>query len=344
MCVGDRFAIGSAVFEVTQPRVTCYKVGIRLQEPRMPALLTGHGRPGFYLRVIEEGEIGAGDAIVKVADGPERLSVKQISDLLYSGEHDGDTLQRALSIPALADGWKHSFRSLLEQVQSGRAGNSGLTGAVPDPPAWDGFRPFTVASVSPETADVRSFVFEPDDGRSLTRHRPGQFTAVRLPDGDVRSYSLSAPGDGRRLRISVKRDGRVSSFLHDHISAGAALDLAAPRGTFVLDPTDRAPAVFVSAGIGVTPVLTMLAALAEVRDSRPVTWIHVARSSAEHAFAEPVRAWLHRVAVRPRARALHPAVGGRPRRPGLRRRGPAHRRRPGGAGASRRRRGVPLRT
>ena len=104
----------------------------------MPALLTGHGRPGFYLRVIEEGEIGAGDAIVKVADGPERLSVKQISDLLYSGEHDGDTLRRALAIPALADGWKHSFRSLLEQVQAGRAGNSGLTGAVPDPPAWAG--------------------------------------------------------------------------------------------------------------------------------------------------------------------------------------------------------------
>ena len=184
MCVGDRFSIGSAVFEVTQPRVTCYKVGIRLEEPRMPALLTGHGRPGFYLRVIEEGEIGAGDAIVKVADGPERLSVKQISDLLYSGEHDGDTLRRALAIPALADGWKHSFRSLLEQVQAGRAGNSGLTGAVPDPPAWSGFRPFTVAAVTPETADVRSLEFEPADGRPLTPHRPGQFTAVRLPDGE----------------------------------------------------------------------------------------------------------------------------------------------------------------
>ncbi len=312
VCVGDRFSIGSAVFEVTQPRVTCYKVGIRLQEPRMPALLTGHGRPGFYLRVLEEGEIGAGDAIVKVADGPERLSVKRISDLLYSGEHDGDTLRRALAIPALADGWKHSFRSLLEQVQAGRAGNSGLTGAVLDPPAWSGFRPFTVAAVTTETADVRSLEFEPADGRPLIPHRPGQFTAVRLPDGPVRSYSLSAPGDGRRLRISVKREGRVSSFLHDHVAAGATLELAAPRGTFVLDAGDRTPAVFVSAGIGVTPVLAMLAALAEAGDRRPVTWIHVARSSAEHAFAEPVRAWLHGLpSARAHIRFTQPLAGDR---------------------------------
>src|SRR3954467_6715106 len=99
VCIGDRLAIGSAVFEVTQPRVTCYKVGIRLDEPRMPALLTGHGRPGFYLRVLEEGEVGAGDEIVKVADGPERLSVQQVSALLYSGEHDAATLRRVLAIP-----------------------------------------------------------------------------------------------------------------------------------------------------------------------------------------------------------------------------------------------------
>ena len=158
---------------------------------------------------------------------------------------------------------------------------------------------------------MRSFVFEPADGGRYP-HRPGQFTAVRLPDGDVRSYSLSAPGDGRRLRISVKRDGRVSSFLHDHVAAGATLELAAPRGTFVLDASDRTPAVFVSAGIGVTPVLAMLAALAEADDRRPVTWIHVARSSAEHAFAEPVRAWLHGLpSARAHVRFTQPLAGDR---------------------------------
>ncbi len=78
--VGDRLAVGSTVLEVTQPRVTCYKVGIRLDEPRMPALLTGHGRPGFYLRVLEEGEIGAGDVIERVGREGHGLTVGGVSD------------------------------------------------------------------------------------------------------------------------------------------------------------------------------------------------------------------------------------------------------------------------
>ena len=69
VCIGDRYRIGSALFEVTQPRVTCYRVGIRMNEPRMPALLTSSGRPGFYFRVLQEGEVGAGDEIVKVGRG-----------------------------------------------------------------------------------------------------------------------------------------------------------------------------------------------------------------------------------------------------------------------------------
>src|ERR1700755_1466076 len=75
VCIGDRYRIGSAVFEVTQPRVTCYRVGIRMSEPRMAALLVAHGRPGFYLRVLEEGEVEAGDGIVRAMTGPEGMTV-----------------------------------------------------------------------------------------------------------------------------------------------------------------------------------------------------------------------------------------------------------------------------
>src|SRR5439155_2485509 len=67
VCIGDRYRVGEALFEVSQPRVTCYRVGLRMDEPRMPSLLTGSGRPGFYLRVLEEGLIEAGQAVVKVA-------------------------------------------------------------------------------------------------------------------------------------------------------------------------------------------------------------------------------------------------------------------------------------
>jgi MOSC domain-containing protein YiiM len=74
VCIGDRYRVGGAMFEVTQPRVTCYRVGIRMDEPQMPALLVSHGRPGFYLRVLEEGEVEAGNEIVQVAAGPERVT------------------------------------------------------------------------------------------------------------------------------------------------------------------------------------------------------------------------------------------------------------------------------
>src|ERR1700709_565227 len=102
VCIGDRYRIGGALFEVTQPRVTCYRVGIRMNNPQMAALLVSHKRPGFYLRVLEEGEVGAGDEITKGGGGPEHVSVAEIDGLLYLPGHPRDQLERALRIPALS--------------------------------------------------------------------------------------------------------------------------------------------------------------------------------------------------------------------------------------------------
>jgi MOSC domain-containing protein YiiM len=128
VCIGDRYRIGSALFEVTQPRVTCYRVGIRMDEPRMASLLVSHHRPGFYFRVLQEGEVGAGDEIVKVAEGLERMTVVEIDALLYLPGHSVRDLERALRIPALSNGWKGSFRALLDQARgaSQTSGNPGL--------------------------------------------------------------------------------------------------------------------------------------------------------------------------------------------------------------------------
>ena len=115
VCIGDRYRIGDAIFEVTQPRVTCYRVGIRTNEPRMPALLVEHHRPGFYFRVLQEGEVGAGDEIVKITDGPERISVAEIDALLYLPGHPRERLERALRVPALSKGWQSSFQAMLQQ-------------------------------------------------------------------------------------------------------------------------------------------------------------------------------------------------------------------------------------
>src|SRR6266478_8855698 len=140
VCVGDRYRIGEALFEVTQPRVTCYRVGIRMNEPQMAALLTSSGKPGFYLRVLQEGEVEAGDEIVKVADGPERITVAEINGMLYLNNHSREQLERALRLPALSPGWKTSFQALLEQALSGdtAGGNPGLAPTSGQPPAWPG--------------------------------------------------------------------------------------------------------------------------------------------------------------------------------------------------------------
>ena len=144
VCIGDRYQIGTAVFEVTQPRVTCYRVGIRMNDPRIPALLVSHRRPGFYFRVLEEGEVQAGDEILKLASGPERMTVAEVDGLLYLPGHPRQQLLRALRIPALSAGWQTSFRALLEGEPG--SGNAGLTAASP-PPAWPGFRRLTVTEI-----------------------------------------------------------------------------------------------------------------------------------------------------------------------------------------------------
>ena len=145
--IGDRYQIGGALFEVTQPRVTCYRVGIRMGNPQIPALLVSHHRPGFYLRVLREGPVQAGDDIVQVASGPEGMTVAEVDALLYLPGHSRQRVAEALRIPALPDGWKASFRALLDQPDSpaGPDGNAGLAPASP-PPAWPGFRPLAVTA------------------------------------------------------------------------------------------------------------------------------------------------------------------------------------------------------
>src|SRR5690348_51087 len=113
--IGDRYRIGDAIFEVTQPRVTCFRVGIRMDDPRMPALLVSHHRPGFYFRVLTEGTVQAGQEIIKIASGAEGMTVAETDALLYLPGHPRQQVLRALRIPALSAGWKSSFQEMLDQ-------------------------------------------------------------------------------------------------------------------------------------------------------------------------------------------------------------------------------------
>ena len=294
VCIGDRYRVGEAVFEVTQPRVTCYRAGMRIGEPRMAALLVSHGRPGFYCRVITEGEVEAGQEIVKLSSGREQVSVAEIDALLYLPGHPRDALQRALRIPALSPGWRTSLQSLAEQ-STGSAGNVGLTGATSPPPAWSGFRPLRVSAVREETQSVRSVSLSDPDGAPLPKWLPGQSITLRIHAEQngaplIRNYSLSNLPGAADYRISVKREphGLASANIHDHVRPGDLLDVAAPRGTFFLAESGT-PVILVSAGVGATPVLSMLHWLAATHPGRPLWWLHGARSGAEHPFAQESR-------------------------------------------------------
>jgi ferredoxin-NADP reductase/MOSC domain-containing protein YiiM len=299
VCIGDRYRVGNALFEVTQPRVTCYRVGIRMSEPRMPALLVAHHRPGFYFRVLQEGEVGAGDEIVKVAEGPERVTVADVDALLYLPGHSREQVERALRIPALSKGWQTSFEAMLRPESSAQTvvGNPGLANEEL-PPAWPGFRPMRVTDIHKESNSVTSFMLVPIDRQSLASAQPGQFIVLRLPvnPGEppvLRSYSLSNLPRAGQFRISVKREvnGLGSSFMHDRVHEGDTLDVSAPRGNFTLRPGDN-PVVLLSAGVGATPVLAMLHALAAEMSPRQVWWIYGVRNHDDHPFAKESRSLL----------------------------------------------------
>jgi len=290
--IGDRFQIGSAVFEVSQPRVTCYRVGIRMDEPRMAALLTSSGRPGFYFRVLQEGEVGASDEIVKVGEAKERMSVAEINGLLYSPDHPRDRLERALRIEALSPGWRGSFEALL---RSRTSGNAGLMPEAAAHPAAPGFLRLTVTAIDHECADVLSLTLQAAEGKPLPMALPGQYVALRLQTTAggrplFRSYSLSSPLSNERYRISVKIEpgGLAGTWLQEHVRVGDTLEASSPRGSFILQ-SGEGPIVLLSAGIGATPVLAMLHALASERSTRQVFWLHAARDREHHPFAAEVR-------------------------------------------------------
>jgi ferredoxin-NADP reductase len=265
----------------------------------MPALLVAHHRPGFYFRVLQEGEVGAGDDIVKITDGPERISVAEVDALLYLPGPAREQLERALRIPALSKGWQSSFQAMLQQDLSSKTtvGNPGLA-YEEQASAWPGFRQMRIARIQKESDNVTSFVLAPIHGQRLPVFQAGQFVVLRLlvdpgKSPVLRSYSLSDLPGANHFRISVKNElnGIGSSFLCNHAREGDLLDVSAPRGSFTLRPSQN-PVVLLSAGVGATPVMSMLHTLAAERSQREIWWIYGARNRVDHPFAEESRSLL----------------------------------------------------
>jgi ferredoxin-NADP reductase/MOSC domain-containing protein YiiM len=304
VCIGDRYQIGEAVFEVTQPRVTCYRIGIRMKEPQMPALLVARGKPGFYFRVLKEGRVKAGDSIALITKGPEAMTVQEIDALLYLPKPDRNEVARAVRIPALSSGWQSSFAAVLQQKSD--SGNAGLVADISPPAAWAGFRKVRIADLALETQDVVAMELETPDRTSLPTPVPGQFVVLRLappavPDVLMRSYSICGIPSSSRYRLGIKREpqGLAGGYLVDRARVGEVIEMSAPRGSFVLK-AGADPVIFVSAGIGVTPVLEMLRTLADASSQQEVWWLYAARNRSEYPFYAEVARLLSQL---PNARA-----------------------------------------
>ena len=348
VCIGDRYRIGPALFEVTQPRVTCYRVGIRMNDPRMPALLVSHRRPGFYFRVLEEGEVQAGDEIIKVASGPEQMTVAEVDALLYLPGHPRQQLLRALRIPALSPGWQASFRALLE-------GDAGERQRRPDrgePAARLAGLPHADRHRESTARATRSDLGPPRGPRR--RAAPGAparastSPCVSSPTTSSARCCATTPSPGRPTPAttgsasSANPTARPAAICTPASRVGDQLEIAAPRGTFILDPS-QAPVLLISAGIGATPVLAMLHALAQEHSEREIWWLHGARSGREHSFRSRGSRAARVAPKRPHPHLLQPSRLHRSRRPRLRQRGPPLRRAARRARSTARCRGIPLR-
>jgi ferredoxin-NADP reductase len=184
---------------------------------------------------------------------------------------------------------------LQSQLTGASSGNAGLAPPPAAHPVAPGFWKLAVAAIGHESADVLSLTLQSADGQPLRTALPGQYVVVRLqrtPGGPplFRSYSLSGPLSAERYRISVKIEpnGVAGTYLQEHVRVGDALDVSSPRGSFILQSGPR-PVVLLSAGIGATPVLAILHALAAARSTRQVLWLHAARDRQHHPFAAEVR-------------------------------------------------------
>src|SRR5262249_42393344 len=152
-----------------------------------------------------------------------------------------------------------------------------------------------VSAITQESADVLSLTMQSPDAQPLQVGLPGQYVVLRLQpvaggSPVFRSYSLSGPTSTERYRISVKIEpnGVAGTYLREHIRTGETLDVSSPRGSFIL-ASGESPVVLLSAGIGATPVLAMLHALAAAHATRRVWWLHSARDRQHHPFAAEVR-------------------------------------------------------
>jgi len=290
--VGDVFRAGTVLFEVTQPRVPCYKLAMKMGVEGFYNRILESGRLGFYFRVLEEGEVGAGDVIERVKTDPVGMTITQVNRLMYYDKDNLDESKRALQIEALSPGWKTTFEGRLAKAKTSVS-------------TQEQYRRFTVDRKIPESESITSFYLVPEDGKPLAPFLPGQFLPLKLDiPGQfkpvLRTYSLSDRSNRDYYRLTIKRllappgrpeiyPGVSSNYFHDQVEVGSKLLAKSPRGKFTLDPSQDTPVALISAGVGLTPMISMLNAMVAEGSDRPIWYIHGTKNKRDHAMGEHAR-------------------------------------------------------
>ncbi|KAF7558025.1 hypothetical protein G7046_g5921 [Stylonectria norvegica] len=306
--VGDVWKVGKeVVLKVCGSRVPCFKLAWRCgQKDSWLQPLAATGKCGIYLKIVKSGRIYPGD----IAELQYKRSQQPLVDCAtISRAAFADALSTRSTVdilvddPDLLDMNKLVFRRKLSIMHDQALGGKNT---------WKGWRSVCVSDVVEESADIKSFHMISTNGgkgkQPLATYLPGQFVTVRLPNGLIRSWSISSyPDDSARetpqsYRISIRKQGVASDWMHENCLPGTILDIHSPAGTFVLDWSPQFPGrqVYISAGIGITPVLSMLHAhLQHQAMSRaPAVWIHIARNHESVPFRKELAQLLRNPAAR----------------------------------------------
>lgn len=284
---GSAVGYGSVVLEVCGGRSPCSRLAWRCGQPASwLAEVAKTAFCGVYLKVVRGGSISPGDTVTVIPTKKEKtVPAATISQCLFAPLTDPSTREmakRILEVDDLQSMNKKVVARRLAMIEDGEAAGRNR---------WRGWRKLKVTKVVDECALVKSFHLTAVDNKPLADYAPGQFLTVKLPSGQIRCWSISSwsPSTTTSVppsyRITVKRGASASFYLHSDIRAGDTVLARSPSGKFVPDWAKAFPnrQVYISAGIGMTPILSMLQAhLAHPTLSKtPAILIHVARNSQE---------------------------------------------------------------
>lgn len=290
--IGDILQFGQSLkTRVVGCRIPCAKFAWRVQKPTSilrDAQLTG--RLGYYLEVLEEGEVFDEDEIKILESHPDAISISKLCQFCADSNTSLDEVKEVLATPHLGV----SVTSLL--------GTRALylqNKLITEKGKWKGLRPFQLDKIVNEAKDIKSFYFKPEDNKPIAGYSAGQFLTVELSLEDqekiTRTWSISDYDPmGAAYRISIKRlsDGLASNYMHQKAKIGDTFLIRNPVGQFILDNKHNRPVVMISAGIGITPLLCMLKSLVatqtKTHPAPHVYWIECHQNSKTHPFNKEV--------------------------------------------------------